>query len=434
MVGAGVAGIAAANALQTAGTDVVVLEARNRIGGRIHTVSVGGVTVDAGASWIHGPVGNPLSELAERMSLRCKPFSIGQIFADLRLVDHDGAALQHAARDLVMDTADRIESLLSDRARSVGRDVTVADLLSQSLGEIRDAGLQEWVEFVVRTGLEADLATGLERMSAANFWVTRKYGGGDVCLEGGYVTMISRLAAGLDIRFNAAAVDIGADDAGVSVRCADGRVERGSHVVITVPLGVLKARSITFRPALPAEKSAAIDRLGFGTFEKLIFGFDVPFWHGESTPGGWLLRSHPVFPYWIDLTPVTGVPTLAAHVSGPPADELLQLSHEVAVAMARDAIGTATGCKVPHHSWVHCTRWRMDPFSRGSYSHRTPACLPQDSDVLAEPVAGRILFAGEATSRDRFGYVDGALETGLREASRIMGGAAARLSIGGVEA
>jgi len=429
VVGAGFAGLAAANALMTAGIEVQVLEARPRIGGRTHTLALGNTRVDAGGSWIHDPEGNPLSQLARFMALDTREFCIAELFAGMSLVDPQGHPLDPARRAQILELADRLETELMQDAAQYPADLSLEQWLEQRTQEIAEPELRDWVQFVIRTGLQADLAAPARNIALLNYSLECDYEGADRCIRGGYLNLLQGLAEGLPISTDWPVASIHSDARGVTLECSDGRVERGSHVLLSVPLGVLKAETIAFSPALPKEKLAAIQRLGFGHFEKLLLSFDQPFWPtGQEARSGLLLKDHPLFPYWLDLTPLTGTPTLAAHVSGPPALELAKLDDASALAQAMEALAAACGGWLPPPSAVHRTRWSSDPYSRGAYLHLTPQASLADIAQLAAPW-GRVLLAGEATSCERYGYVDGAYSSGLREAARLLPGVELAVSI-----
>ena len=134
--------------------------------------------------------------------------------------------------------------------------------------------------------IEAESADLAERQSLRWMWNELEYGGnyfGDVP-DGGYRRLVDAMAAGLDLRLGAEVTDVAISAGGVRVRTADGRSEAGSHVVVTVPLGVLKRGAPRFSPGLPPDRLAAIGRLGFGRFEKVALRFDEPFWRAAGFP------------------------------------------------------------------------------------------------------------------------------------------------------
>lgn len=272
------------------------------------------------------------------------------------------------------------------------------------------------------------MACPAEDISIANYADDVGFSGGDDCIVDGYSAMLGQLAKGIKIHCNAVVNEVLQTAAGITVRCTNGHIEQGSHVVLTVPLGVLKAGSIRFIPDLSLQKRLAIERLGFGAFEKLILQFEHAFWRNVDTDvQGLLIKGHPIFPYWIDVSANAGRPTLAAHVSGPPAWALAELSHEAALDLALSALSKAFGSAIENPVASYQTNWLGDTSSRGGYTHLPPSITAQEIQHLSDP-EGRLLFAGEATSKQRFGYVDGAYISGLREAQRLTGGTPIELS------
>jgi monoamine oxidase len=192
--------------------------------------------------------------------------------------------------------------------------------------------------------------------------------------------------------------------------------------VVTAPLGVLKSGSITFSPhPLPTWKRAAIQRLGFGNFEKVVMRFPEPYWATEHAHIFHL--SHPNamdFPLIVDYFYLEKVPILVAFNTGSHAIALRGKSDQEITSHMLSVLRKVQGGPIPSPTQQFVTRWGNDPFTRGSYSYIKIGSTPADQNALAAPVAGRVLFAGEASSTDRYGYADGALSTGIREAKRLL--------------
>ena len=134
--------------------------------------------------------------------------------------------------------------------------------------------------------IEAESADLAGRQSLRWMWNEQEYGGsyfGDAP-DGGYRRLADAMASGVDVRLGRPVSEIAASPDGVRVLTADGRAEEGSHVVVTVPLGVLKRGLPRFSPALPPDRLAAIERLGFGRFEKVALRFAEPFWRDAGFP------------------------------------------------------------------------------------------------------------------------------------------------------
>ncbi|GAA3090634.1 flavin monoamine oxidase family protein [Streptosporangium carneum] len=427
VVGAGLAGLAAANALASAGVEVLVLEARNRLGGRIHTTEVGGAEVDLGAAWIHAPEGNPLSELAERAGVRRRPYDLGGLIAGAALVGTRGERVDADVRRRLLARATGFEEAVAGLIARAGSGATVADLVDAYCATDAEAARDGWVRFLLRTVLETEWAAPAAALPAALLTVPEIYAGGDHVPVGGYRTLVRALVPDAAIRTGAVVRAVRTDRNGVTVETADGRAERGSHVLVTVPLGVLRSGAIEFLPALPAPKARAVTTLGFGDFEKVVLRYETRYWGDDVT--GFLVRHRDTpFRAWVDATGPAGAPTLVALAGGPAGRTLASWSEEEVLGRARDLLAAVTGRKTPPLDTA-VTRWRDDPFTRGAYTHLTVGTGPEDTEALAAPVAGRVLFAGEATSGTRFGHADGAFTSGIREAKRLLGTRSVELTL-----
>ncbi|MEM7310598.1 MAG: NAD(P)/FAD-dependent oxidoreductase [Planctomycetota bacterium] len=427
VVGAGVAGLAAARALTDAGHDVVVLEARDRIGGRIDTRTVGGVPVDAGAMFLHGVADNPLANFCDAQGIRYRSTGFGmEPIYDAAT----GAPLEDGFLPLVLamrDFDERVEEL----AAELPADASVADAIAAFLDRESELSADErrHASFALNQILIELYESGPPDRMSLRAYVEAPYEefeGGNHVLPGGYAAVVEALAAGLDIRLNAPVERITYSPSGVTVAGSAGEL-RGSHAIVTVPLGVLKAGRIEFVPPLPAAKRASIDRLDMGDLEKVILRFDTPFWRerGAASTFLYIAETPGEFLGFSDWSDVAGGTTLVCLYGGRTARDVLDKwdDEEIgrqAVAALRDIFGA----DIPDPSAVHVTRWRGDPWSLGSYSYLPIGASSADFRELAEPVDGRLLFAGEATEPLVYGTVHGALVSGLREARRIAGDAA----------
>jgi monoamine oxidase len=213
------------------------------------------------------------------------------------------------------------------------------------------------------------------------------------------------------------------------VTTADGEPHRGSHVLVTVPLGVLKAGTIRFDPPLSAARCAVIERLGFGQFEKDALRFERPFWTDAGFPHLLPLPhdGHPSIPVLIGLDRFLGDPVIVAFAFGSRVGLLADGSAAEATLRVLDVLRRAIGGPVPEPIAAIRTSWGADPFSRGAYGFIGRGSQPSDLDELGRPVGGRLLFAGEATGHARVGFADGGLTTGIREAKRLLDASAVEL-------
>ncbi|MGD1936830.1 MAG: flavin monoamine oxidase family protein [Cyanophyceae cyanobacterium] len=424
VIGAGVAGLVAARSLINAGHRVKILEARDRIGGRIFPHRVGPATVDLGAAWIHGDRGNPMVKYAIANGLNYRK---NQVQPDL-LIDNGKAISDRElfqAWSLVMDFAQDLEKI----EKTVGSQAAISEAIDQFLSSRQpEISTERRARFIAEVLWSATSAP-VDQLSLAGSIAEIKAGfdGGDHIFLEGYQGLIRLLWKGLDVVLNASVKRIKSSKSSVEVTAENNLIFEGSHVIVTVPLGVLKGNKISFEPSLPAAKQSAIERLGFGSLEKVILVYNNRFWQTDFTNSvanfeG--LGGDRAFPIFVDMTDASGKPTLVALYSGAFAETIQgdrpeKNLQETIIAKCLESLHRALGENIPNPIATYATSWRHDPYTLGSYSYRAIGSSDADIEALAEPVNGRLLFAGEATSLEHHSTVHGAFLTGLREAQRI---------------
>lgn len=418
VVGAGIAGLTVANALTTAGVDCVVLEARDRIGGRLDTVDVAGHPADLGGAWIHHPEGNILSDWLDLAGVPTIVDPTGTRFSGADMAERrrlTNQELVHVGYAALEPIAGRVAADLVAGRADQPVDRVVDDYLAETLasGAERDRLRQLMAALV-----EMDAAGPFGDISA-RYALTEDMLVGDVVDNvpvGGYRRVLAPLAEGVDIRLARPVRRIVQTDDGVRVE-GDCWSESGTHVVVTVPLGVLKAGTVAFDPPLPPERRDVIGRTGFGNMEKVVLAFDEPFWRAEDPALQHAViypadRAEPATMTWdFGLSP-----TIMFLVANGGAEAMWRDPQRWAVEKLEVLYGGPLPC-LP--TGVASTDWLHDDFAFGSYSHVRPGEKASDFDILGEPV-GRICFAGEHASADRTAYADGAMATGLREARRLL--------------
>ena len=406
-----------------------VLEARERIGGRTHTDSSLGVDIDLGAAWIHGPHGNPLTPLAERYGIKhgYTDFNNDQGRSVLAF-DQDGRRLDTAAYTRggqafrAALTAMSASLLYKSPPESVR---SLADLHDYGLPGIdldhlsADTRLGFSYAGIIRPQYEdaADLDEIDWRLARAYV----KQPGGDLLLfGGGYRQLVDSLAADLEIETGCPVDHIAYDRIGVRVSTPLGTQE-AAYAVVTVPLGVLKSGAITFDPPLSAGKAAAIERIGFGRYEKLALRFPRIFWPVEPHRINFLSdgESAALYNAWLNIAHYSGEPVLVSYHSGSRARRVNRMSDGELVDGCMRALRTMFGPAVPEPIQYVRSGWEADPYARGSYSFPRVGQDEHDRICLGEPVGGRLYFAGEAVHPHYWGTVHGAYETGLVAARQI---------------
>ncbi len=407
VVGAGIAGLAAASRLQRAGIPHVVLEARDRLGGRLYTVDLAGAPVDLGGSWIHHPIGNPLSSLCDDYGLARAP---GDPIPTLTAFDRrEHRRLDRSEVDkffgLVIDGFVDAVASLRDR---LAPEATAVDAIEAF---IVDRGFVGAFARRARQGLlaemEADAGDCAVNQSIRWWGDEEAYGGelfGDLPRDG-YRSVVEALAAPLDVKFNTEVVSVKIANDGVAVTCADGSVETGSHTIVTVPLGVLKDGRPRFDPALPPPVQAAVETLGFGRYEKIALRFDTAFWRGEGISHAVLFPSDDHEPaMWVfDLDAFGAGPVLCAHLFHSVSHHALNRSPTEAATWLKEVLSEVIGYSVPEPIATVVTSWAHDPFTGGAYTHCPPGADSSMFRLLAQPVEGRLLLAGEHTDGERTG-------------------------------
>jgi monoamine oxidase len=404
VIGAGMAGIAAARDLQSRGFRVTVLEGRDRVGGRMWTDRSLGSPVDMGAAWIEGDRGNPVAALAREFGIATR-VSDGD---DLTVFDSDGREVP----DRILDDLESVLHELTERSHSLGRDVSIEEGMRELL---KGETLSEQEERAVRWGLSLislELAEDPHQLSMRHMDSDEGFPGEDLLVTGGYGELARKLAEGLDVRLGRRVHRIVCDETGVRAETAEDAFE-ADFAVVAVPLGVLRSGMVGFEPALPEAKRAAIARLGVGVVDKVALKYPRAFWGGAEAFGHF-----GDFPEFLNLHRCTGAPVLVGFVSGDFARSLEPKTDLECAGPAHAAVRRMFGSSAPDPVGVVVSRWGLDPMTMGSYSHVRVGGTPADYDAVAEP-AGRIHFAGEATHRSYPATVHGAFLSGVREAELI---------------
>jgi monoamine oxidase len=415
IIGAGISGLAAAQALVSKGMRVKIIEARDRIGGRIHTVD----GFDHGAHWIHGTEGNPLTNLAHQHGARLYFVGGDSAYAG-------GWSRMHFPADQTVDKdkslfiADAVMDAIDGSRGKVAADASIAEVCDHiiatlGLGE-REAAYARWhINLLARDDSAADPG----QLSAYHWDEGQEvYGYGDsFCLDG-FGALTTALAQNLDIELGCIVTEVRHGAEGVELVCG-ARSFHGKHAIVTLPLGVLKAGHVRFDPPLPAVKTDAINRLGYGSLAKARLIFDAPFWptgcYSFGLAGG--SGDQPT----TAITPYSfnGEAELVLIYGGPAAQRFEALAEDEACAAALSMLRAEFGSDVPAPIGFTRTNWSNDPHALGCYSFIATGSHPRDCEILAQPVGKSLSFAGEATSGTQWAFAHGAYVSGLREAARI---------------
>lgn len=411
VIGAGMAGLAAAVRLREAGLGVTVFESRLRIGGRLHTDRSLGTAVDLGAAWIHGDRGNPLVRLA------------GAVGARTLATDWEQVAIYADGRRVAAERLARVESLAEDWRQGLdaaARRDSVADVLSRREAEARHGvAARDWALVRERQAVAIELEYGEDQtaLSAAALEADEAYDGDDRWFPDGYDALLDPLAEDLDLRLGQRVDTITHDGAGVLLRGDFGH-HRADAAILTVPLGVLVAGRPLLDPPLPATHRAALAGLGMGALEKVVLRYPRAFW--PAALHGFAVRDAPFPVEFYNLGVADGEPILVALTGGRGSRELAALSTAARGRRLHELLQRGFGEHIPAPEAVRATGWHRDPDALGSYSVVRPGGRAADRAALAEPVGPRLWLAGEHTVTDYPGTVHGAWHSGRRAARRLL--------------
>jgi len=210
------------------------------------------------------------------------------------------------------------------------------------------------------------------------------------------------------------------DDTGVRVDVG-GQTLRADRVIVSVPLGVLKAGAIEFTPRLPSAKRHAIEALRMGVLNKCFLRFPRAFW---PTDVDWIERvpeRRGEWTEWVSFARPTGKPVLLGFNAADVGRRIESSSDRQIMAAAMRALRGIYGDDIPEPTGQQITRWASDPYTLGSYSFNAVGADPKVREDLAASIDGRVYFAGEATSRKHFATTHGAYLSGLRAAREVAG-------------
>lgn len=415
VIGAGAAGLAAAAALSDAGRSVLVLEARDRIGGRIWTIedAHSPVEVELGAEFIHGRSA-AMQDLLRRAGAIAVDATTSHWRKGEKGLERSDGLFEEVRR--LMEPAARLEE-----------DVSIAEWLERPASRKASGETRQYVRRMVEGFDGADPARA-STMAIAAEW------SGSIAQEaqfrplGGYGRLMRGLAERLDPARTRIELDCPVDEirwqrGAVDVQ-AGGRMYSARHGIVTLPLGVLKRGDVAFTPALEA-KRAPLESLEPAHVIKVVLDFESAFW--EQADGGryweasFFHSADTPFPtFWTALPYRTT--RLVAWAGGPKAAALAGLDDRALAERATESLGHIFGAAQMRARLrsVRAHDWRNDPSARCAYSYVAVGGCGARAE-LAKPLHDTLFFAGEAADdNDNSSTVAGALATGTRAAREVL--------------
>lgn len=417
VIGAGIAGLAAARTLHDAGHTVTVLEGRDRIGGRVWTSRHwADAPMDMGASWIHGIKGNPITDLANKIEAE----RLETDYDNGLLYDVDGKKLRAAQWNRYERFEEIIDEALEEAAE-LDADVSIEAAVAKFVDVAAFSDQEKrYLDLVLNSAYEQEWSGSISQLSAQQVNEDGDdFDGEDVIFPDGYDAIPNHLADGLTIELEQKVLHIAHNDSGVTITTENGEF-RADRVIITLPLGVLKSGDVIFSPPLPAEKQTVIAQIGVGVLNKVYLRFAEPFWEKRPEWYFYLSDKRGTWSEWFNMHHYIDQPILMAFNAADFGTALEGWSDEQIVAQAMETLRKMFGDKILDPESFQITRWIADPFAYGSYSFPAVGTPANARAILAQAVENRLYFAGEATNSDYPATVHGAYLSGLREAAKVM--------------
>jgi monoamine oxidase len=398
IIGAGAAGLGAAHALQASGLSTIVLEARDRVGGRGYTVQAApDVIFDAGCGWLHSADKNSFVQIAEQLN-----FEVNKALPPWRERAF-GKAFPQSERDDFMRALDAFYDR-AEQAASSGRD-SPANLYLEP-GNRWNPMIDAISTYVNGCELDQVSISDMDAYEDTNVnWRVRR----------GYGALMAAYGARLPLALNCNVTLIDHLGPRLRIETSLGTLT-ANKAIITVPTNLIANEAIRFHPALPAKVDAAAG-LPLGLADKVMLALDEP----EALPQEGNLRGATMRTEMgtYHLRPF-GQPCIEGFFGGRFAKTLEDAGDGAIAAHSIDEIAGFLGNDIRRKlKPLKESRWAHDPFARGSYSHALPGHADKRA-VLAAPVNGRLFFAGEATSPNFFSTAHGARDSGERAAEEVL--------------
>ncbi|KAK1789248.1 hypothetical protein P4O66_015183, partial [Electrophorus voltai] len=415
VIGAGASGLAAARQLKNFGLQVVVVEARERIGGRVWDDTSLGVTVGRGAQIVNGCVNNPIALMCEQLGVKMHKLS-----ERCEILQDRGQSTDPAVDKRMDFHFNAILDVVSEwrKDKTQNQDVPLGEKIQEVYKTfLQESGLRfsELEEKVLQfhlSNLEYACASPLDQVSARSWDHNEffaQFTGDHTLLTQGYSTPLHHLAQGLDIHFNRPVEAIDYSGNVVKVTTSNGTRYTAHKVLVTVPLALLQNNTIQFNPPLPDRKLKAVHSLGAGVIEKIALQFPHRFWDAKIQGADYFGHVPPspekrgLFSVFYDMTPQGDQCVLMSVITGQALTMIRDLQDAQVVNLCMTVLRELfKEQEVPDPVKYFVTHWSQDTWSRMTYSFVKTGGSGEAYDVIAEDVQGKVFFAGEV----RWSYLD----------------------------
>ncbi|NJD21531.1 MAG: hypothetical protein FIA82_02510 [Melioribacter sp.] len=409
IIGAGISGIAAAKSLKKAGLEPLILEANYKIGGRIRTEQRNGMMIEYGASTIYGSLTNPVTQIARDAG------------ANLLDVSNYGSSVYDDKGILISDEKLKeyninYNTLLQQIKSNAVANKSVTDVINGiAPGYLSDLLMR----YLFTTKLELNTGASIDKLSSLYFDDHEKFFGEDLVVINGFENVVNYLASGLSILTNYEVKNINYKDSKIIVKTQRGEFS-AEHVLVTVPLGVLKNQSIIFDPLLPTQKTEAIMRLKMSANEKLTMKYNAIVYPHPAYTFGIASSQFGKFNYFLNMNKYSSNNAFTTFLTGNFGENLGQYDSYAFANWASENIWSIFSGAKYGTSYNFGSQWRKDPYIHGAFSYVPVGAHASDYDIIAEDINKKLFFAGEHTNRQYRGTVHGAYLSGIRAAEKII--------------
>jgi len=418
VIGAGVAGLSAARILHDAGVETMVLEARDRLGGRTWTVHFDDAPVDMNGGYLHDLDVNALARL-----YRDAKWPVDDtVFYDLHANGFDASTGESLGLIGKLRLAYTMRGYFQGPQNPPTTSATDYAVEQWTQKFFRDAGLTGSDGRLIESLIRSLQSTDGSELSVRWHDKLPKTGGPWEFPRTGFGSFVGALADGLDVQLKQPAIRVALRSDAVEVTTGTPRTFEASHVLITVPLGTLQAGGLAFEPGLPSEKITAIAGMGMAHMEKFAIALRDPIAESDFTLRVYFDATTGTRLTFQNFSKRLGHPIVVAYAHTNYVSHFLKHGRQEREAIVVNALRATLKTPGLTPKSIVQSDWSDNPYSRGAYSCIKVHGGPEFIRNLASPAyGGRLLFAGEATDVNRFSYVDGAVATGVREARRLLG-------------